>query len=222
MDLTSEPSHHLVLENAFVRVFDVSVAPRATTLVHRHDHDYVFVALGDAAFTNARTGAQPSEVLLNDGDARFTAGGFAHAARNNRDTIFRNITIEILNPATGERNCAQDCWLPCNLPDKSICPAIQRLFSSDQWVVTSVTLPPGAKLAEHIHASHHLAVAVTDLHLKTQSQGQPENETSAKTGDILWVNPVAHTVANAGQKPARFVTLEFNGTSAPEASHTHP
>src|SRR6476646_4130735 len=83
VEITSEPSHHLVLENAFVRVFDVSVAPKATTLVHRHNNDYVFVTLGDADITNARVGAQPARLQLKDGDARYTAGGFAHAAINN-------------------------------------------------------------------------------------------------------------------------------------------
>jgi len=28
VEITSEPSHHLVLENAYVRVFDVTVAPK--------------------------------------------------------------------------------------------------------------------------------------------------------------------------------------------------
>jgi uncharacterized RmlC-like cupin family protein len=222
VELTSEPGHHLVLENAFVRVFDVSVASKATTLVHRHNNDYVFVTLGDADITNARVGAQPARLQLKDGDARYTAGGFAHAAINNSDATFRNITIEILKPATGEHDCVRECSLPCNLPDKTVCPAIQRLFSSDQWTVTSVTLPPGGRLVEHTHSAHHLAVAVTDLHLRTKSRNQPENDVSAKIGDLMWVDPVTHTVTNTGQKPARFVTLEFVGTARPEASHAHP
>jgi len=48
VEITSEPSHHLVFQNEYVRVFDVTVAPRATTLVHKHNHDYLFVTLGDS------------------------------------------------------------------------------------------------------------------------------------------------------------------------------
>ena len=33
VEITSEPRHHLVFENEYVRVFDVTVAPRDTTLV---------------------------------------------------------------------------------------------------------------------------------------------------------------------------------------------
>ena len=42
VEITAEPSHHLALENNYVRVFKVEVAPHAATLMHRHRHDYVF------------------------------------------------------------------------------------------------------------------------------------------------------------------------------------
>ena len=48
VEITSEPSHHPVLENEYIRVFKVEVARHASTLMHRHRHDYVFVTLGDA------------------------------------------------------------------------------------------------------------------------------------------------------------------------------
>src|SRR5436309_14260195 len=84
VEITSEPSHHLVFSNALVRVFDVSVAPKATTLVHRHNYDYLFVTLGDSDVTSARVGAAPAKLVLKNGEVRFTPGGFAHAAINNR------------------------------------------------------------------------------------------------------------------------------------------
>ena len=52
VEITSEPSHHFSLENEFIRVFKVEVAPQASTLMHRHRHDYVFVTLGDAHVSN--------------------------------------------------------------------------------------------------------------------------------------------------------------------------
>ena len=48
VEITSESSHHLVLENMFVRVFAVSVDPGKSTLMHHHAHDYLSVSLGDA------------------------------------------------------------------------------------------------------------------------------------------------------------------------------
>jgi len=210
VELTSEPSHHLVFENVFLRAFDVKVAPKTSTLVHRHNHDYVYVTLGDADITNARVGAQPAKVLLKDGDARFAAAPLVHAAVNNADTVFRNITIELLSASTNEHNCVEGCSQPCPATEK-ICPTVQQLFSADQFTVTSVTLPPGATLAQHTHYAHHLLVPVSDLHLKIKNQDQPETEFTAKTGEVAWVNPTIHAVTNIGPKPARFVTLELRG-----------
>lgn len=222
VEVTSEPSHHLVFENAYLRVFDVSVAPKATTLVHRHNNDYVFVTLGDADITNAKVGAEPVKAALKDGDTRFTAGGFAHAAINNGDTPFRNITIEILKPTTGEHNCTEGCSMPvpCSAADKAACPAVQQLFSSDQWTVNSVTLPAGATIPEHTHKTHHLVVPVTELHLKMKGQNKAETEVSAKVGQVTWVDPVTHSLTNAGSKPARLITLEMKAET--ETQHSHP
>lgn len=100
--LDNEPDHHLAFENDKVRAFKVSVAPHTATLIHRHDRDYVFVSLGDADISNEIVGKSPFEVKLNDGQASFTKGGFAHLAKNLADTPFRNVTVELMQPAKGE------------------------------------------------------------------------------------------------------------------------
>src|SRR5260370_30282618 len=81
VEITSEPSHHLALENEYVRVFKVEVAPRASTLTHRHRHDYVFVTLRGAHISNEVQGKPPLDVKFTDGDTRFTAGGLCPAAQ---------------------------------------------------------------------------------------------------------------------------------------------
>jgi hypothetical protein len=48
VEITAEPSHHLAIENEYIRVFNVEIAPHAATLMHRHLHDYVYVTIGDA------------------------------------------------------------------------------------------------------------------------------------------------------------------------------
>src|SRR5580700_12272929 len=96
VEITAEPSHHLALENEYVRVFQVEVAPHTATLMHRHRHDYVYVTLGDAHLSNEVEGKPPTEVKLADGDTRFTPGNFAHIAKNLSDQPFRNVTIELM------------------------------------------------------------------------------------------------------------------------------
>jgi quercetin dioxygenase-like cupin family protein len=75
VEITSEPSHHLALENEYLRVFQVEVAPHTSTLMHRHRHDYIFVTLGDAHVSNEVEGKPPVDLRLTDGEARFTSPG---------------------------------------------------------------------------------------------------------------------------------------------------
>ena len=89
--------------------FDVTVAPKDTTLVHRHNHDYLFVTLGDSDVVSARPGEKPVALLLKDGEVRYTPGNFAHAAINNSDRPFHNTTIELLKPSTNVKTCTGPC-----------------------------------------------------------------------------------------------------------------
>src|SRR5664279_4964352 len=88
VEITAEPSHHLVLENESVRVFKVEVAPKASTLMHWHRHDYVFVNLGNAHVSNQVEGKPPVKLALSDGETRFVPGNFAHVAKNLGDQPF--------------------------------------------------------------------------------------------------------------------------------------
>src|SRR5689334_19439930 len=43
--ISEEPHHRLVLQNDFTRVYDVTVPPLDTTLLHQHDLPYLYVTL---------------------------------------------------------------------------------------------------------------------------------------------------------------------------------
>src|SRR5438128_893057 len=96
VEITAEPHHHLALQNPFVRVFKVELAPQAATLMHRHRHDYVFVTLGPSEVENDVQGKPSATLKLKDGDTYFLPGGFAHIAKNLSGQPFRNVTIEFM------------------------------------------------------------------------------------------------------------------------------
>jgi quercetin dioxygenase-like cupin family protein len=106
--ISKEGHHHLVLDNEYVRVYEVEVAPHEETLYHQHDLDYIFVTLGDSVVENDRVGEKPAKLELKDGDTRFTRGGFAHKAVNLSDKPFRNVTVE-LKKGAGTNHCGQEC-----------------------------------------------------------------------------------------------------------------
>jgi quercetin dioxygenase-like cupin family protein len=212
VEITSEPSHHLVLQNEYVRVFDVTVAPRATTLVHKHNYDYLFVTLGDSDVVSARPGEKPVALQLKDGEVRYTPGNFAHAAINKSDRPFHNITIELLKPSSKVATCAEACLVntPCTDRTNYFCPSSEKRISSDQWLVSMVTLPPAARM-EQQPKNPHLIIAVSDLDLASVPRTESASSNIKRTpGGLAWVRAgVAPTVTNNSSKPAQFVTLEF-------------
>ena len=214
VEVTSEPSHHKVLDNTFVRVFAVSVDPGKSSLMHHHGHDYFSVTLGDAQIMNTKQGAQPVAASFKDGDVRFTPAGLVHAVANSGTTPFRNRTIELIQPTTNQKACTESCAMtvPCDSADKSTCASGVKLFTSDQWTVTTVTFPPGSKLGEHAHAGNVLLVPLTDADLTEKNQGKAETAVHLKTGELVWNDPETHSVSNTGKTTAKLVILEFKGS----------
>ena len=208
VEITAEPSHHLALENEYVRVFKVEVAPHAATLMHWHRHDYVFVTIGDAQISNEVEGKPPVEVKFADGLTRFAPGNFAHVARDLGDKPFRNVTIELLQDEKGRAGPSH--W-PEDSGEKTFPGGHTKiLFVKDGVRVSEVTLDPGATVPSHHHDGPHLLVAVSDLDLRSDVDGKGPMPGMLKSGDVKWLaGNYTHTVTNTGKQVARLVTVEF-------------
>jgi len=212
VEIIREPHHHLVFENKLVRVFDVKVPPRVATLIHRHNHDYVYVTLGTPDLDNRVEGKPPARVQLKDGETRFLAGNFAHAVRDLASTPFRNITVELLQDAT-TRN-APSPWDSASTEDRSLQilngGTQQILFVKDAARVSEIELQPGGAIPRHHHNGPHLVVAVTDLDVRSDVEGKGAATLHLNVGETKWVEGgFTHTLTNVGKQPAKFVTMEF-------------
>ncbi len=202
--IDAEPHHHLVLENAQVRAFKVEVAPHTATLMHRHERDYFFVTLGAAEIENDVAGKPPVSLKLQDGETRFSTGGFAHIAKALGDTPFRNVTIELLQPAP--TTAAGGDAKPRELPGGTVTPVLVK----DGVRVSDVRLKGGGAIPRHHHDGPHLVVAVTDLSLRNEVEGQTATTRTLKAGDVAWIpGGITHTVTNLAPGEARLITLEF-------------
>jgi quercetin dioxygenase-like cupin family protein len=229
VEITAEPFHHLVLKNKKVRVFSVEVPPKASTLMHRHRNDYLFVTLGDSLVRNQRQGEKPAELRLEDGDVRFTKGGFAHIATNLADSPFRNVTIEVLKPARGIvrlATCDVNEGIECGFCDvspegKQKCewpgatktlPELEKKEQEKDYGVYQfvVHLHPGSATGMHMQKADYLLVAVSNLELKNDVQGKPEEILRMKAGEVRWVKGGStHSLTNLGKQPAWSVSFEF-------------
>jgi quercetin dioxygenase-like cupin family protein len=208
VEITSEPSHHLAVENEYLRAFQVEVAPKAVTLLHRHRHDYLFVTLGNSHVVNEVADKPPVELTLADGETRFVPGNFAHVAKNLSAQPFRNVTIELLQD--DKMRTAPSPW-PMEGGDKEY-PAvhIKILLVRDGARVSAIDLDPGATVPSHHHDGPHLLVAVSDLDLRSDVDGMGPMPGKFKSGDVKWLpGGYTHTLTNVGKTAARLVTVEF-------------
>ena len=85
------------------------------------------------------------------------------------------------------------------------CTATGTTISSSLWErPTSRTRP------SHHHDGPHLLVAVSDLQLRSDVEGQGPMAGTFKSGDVKWLpGGYTHTLTNTGKDRARFVTVEL-------------
>lgn len=219
VEITAEPSHHLAIDNEYVRAFKVEVAPHAATLMHWHRHDYISVTIGDAQISNEVEGNPPVEVRFADGLTRFTPGNLAHVVRNLGDKPFRNVTLELMEDEKGRSEKSH--WTE-ESGEKTFPGGHNKiLFMKDGVRVSEITLEPGATMPSHHHTGPHAMVAVSDLDLRSDvdtpipESGErqwniPVERILLKSGDVQWFPRIyTHSVTNTGKQVARWVTLEF-------------
>ena len=207
--ITSEPSHHLYLENDQVRVFQVEAPPHAATLVHQHDHDYIFVSLGASDLRNEVVGKAPVELKLDDGEVHWSKGGFAHRIINLSDQPFRNVTIELLRAQGAATPSTQPASRYCNPGSQTACVSERYLFCTERVCVSDVTMGPGAATMRHTHSTDHMVVAVTDMQMTDEIEGKPAVERTIKAGSAAYIEAgITHRLIN-GAQAARFITLQF-------------
>jgi quercetin dioxygenase-like cupin family protein len=208
VEITAEPGHHLTLENEYIRAFNVEVPPHSPTLLHRHRHDYIFITLGDTQVENDVEGKPPVTLQLKDGETRFVPGGFAHIAKNLTGQPFRNVTIEFLKDEEARK--APATWNEERGLHVLNGGTIDIMFVKDNVRVSEVDLQPGGVVPMHHHDTPHLAVAITDIELRSESEGKPPVTLALKSGEMKWVPAgLTHTITNIGKQPARLITLEF-------------
>lgn len=203
--LSSEPSHHLVFENTYVRVFRVAVPPKESTLLHQHAQDYLYAVLGPAQITNGVAGKPETHLQFADAEVHFSPGPFAHIVHNELDTPFRNVTIELLHPQAAAHNLCGEV-LPGDLGP---CPEAQRpeaqLQSQNQSDKIKSEAPPKTPRAASPKSSKSSAVPSQDS--PVHHSIQPWFATSELLVNFVRIDP-AHGLHSTARFDRLLVVLE--------------
>jgi hypothetical protein len=191
-NVPGEPHHHLKIENEYVRVYYVEAPPHESTLLHQHDHDYIYVSLGTSDVVNAIVNKPEIHLQLKDGETHFTRGGFAHVARNLADTPFRNITIELLKPQGEARNiCQKVVEGPLGDCNRSSQARVTQVFTPTPWFETAGIRVVFNLLAAKRHYRQQdakfgmLFVVENESLLQIDLPGEPSQILHG--GEVLWL-----------------------------------
>ena len=110
VETQDEPRHHVVFENAYVRIIETDIAPGDTTLYHRHRRNNAFVLMGDSQRSAQVLGSPMSAVIAGkQGDLvlmRVEGDGLVHRVFNAGRTPLRFTDIELIKP-TGDSGRAE-------------------------------------------------------------------------------------------------------------------
>jgi len=209
----NEPHHHLVYEDAELRVLRVRVPAHDTTLLHEHDPDYFWVALGNSNVVNARLGSPDATITSKDLSIHYSFGPFAHVARNPAEVPFDNITVELLEQQKDVRNLCEESVAkkPLDCPTSSKRARFfegateHPSFATDRIRVSLATLAPGGTLRPTVRARRGWVIALDTADAGTSLAIAAGG--SWRGGIFRAPSAGAWAIANRTRSPVRVVTV---------------
>lgn len=196
--IEQEPAHRLVLQNDFVRVFEVGLPPGEDSLWHVHRHDGISVRLADATIADQPEDGPEETLRLRRGAVAYgaTPTERAHLVRNVGETTFHNIYIELLtDPEVGK--------------DDEPASARRAEFENNRVRALRRILAPGESTAMHTHASNGVAVLVTAGRLEISAPAGAARTSDVKAGAVQWIDAgTTHSLKNVGDAPIEIVDIE--------------
>jgi hypothetical protein len=213
-----EQHHHLVLENPFIKAYEVEVGPHDATLMHQHLYDYVYVVFGDADLTNRVAGKPEAKLQVPDLTVNFSRGPFAHIAANNGDAAFRNITIELLHPQ-GEAKKSYPTIveaLKAGAPDAN---GIRQasLLETDEMRVVGASVPAKSKWSPAHDGRDRLVILLDRIR---DTVGPKEKNSPFPAGMLAWAPADSGwSVPNKSRSEMKLMVVEFKDSGAKKPNH---
>ncbi|MDQ6831052.1 MAG: hypothetical protein M3081_19490 [Gemmatimonadota bacterium] len=201
-----ESHHHRVLENEWVRVYDVVVAPGDSTLYHVHASDYLFVTIGAADLMAQPIGGAATPLRAADGEVRFTKATITHRVVNPAASPrFHNLTIEVLKTPSEARGVAPGGPAPAPTAHGS-----SLVLENDRVRAVRLVLDPGDSVPMHTHQRPGLAVIVHGGMLGITTPGHAVQYSTSNDGDYIWNGGSrTHSLVNVGKTRFEVVEIEW-------------
>jgi hypothetical protein len=215
--ISEEHHHHLVLANQFMQAYEVEVPLHDATLLHRHDQDYIYVVFGEADITNAVEGKPEIKAHLADTTVNFAKGPFAHIARVDGNKIFRNITVQLLQPQGDVKTYFPSVMAALDAADKDPNDIhVRRMKDATEVVILetnatralAVNLKPGATWTAPNSQHAYLAIWI-DRWRERLHPGKPNAEIFPIQMESWFAPSDGTSIRNSMPGPMNILLLEF-------------
>ncbi len=206
ISISSEPHHHLQMHNFYVNVYHAQLLPHESMLLHKHDYDYMQVAIGDAQLVRIVPGQPEAVRSIHDGQVDFGTKGTTHASRNDTDSTYNTIAVEFLRRQGDVKNgcVAAVAGKPLNCVAGDA-PHGQLQFQTDSTSVYTTVIPSQKAISLANSMNAELIVALDDMRIT-------DGSAAAKTlhpGDFAWIEKgkAGRAIKNASDKDIRIVEI---------------
>ena len=196
-----EPRHHLVYENALVRVMEVRTPAGDTTGWHLHANRMFSVVIGGARTWDEWAGRAPEPAPALTVGAVFDNGGwipYTHRVGNIDTVAFQYVVAEVRR-RTGFTAPALEGVSHLALERDSAGARVYR-----------VTLAPGEATTSHRHVAPGLTIQIGAGSVRTE--GMKPRRSGAASGAGAWTWRAAghtHRARNVGTVPVQLVEIDW-------------
>ena len=146
--MDQEPHHHLMVNNDYLKVFNVVASPGDSIVLHRHDQDTIAIAIGDQLVTVGIPGKPDVHQSNADGRVRLQRSGYMYSTHVDGTTPYHTVAVELTKPQTNFHNvCAgilpgQPLNCPSQAEYKSAAYSIQSMLASNETEVRLLRVHP--------------------------------------------------------------------------------
>lgn len=192
-----EPRHHNVFENEFVRILDVHLGPKDTTLYHLHNTPSVFIIFTNTNVGSQLLGGRQQEGANVNGSVSYDslASPRIHRVWNEDTSWFHVMDIELTSRLQKD-----------NTPVLQN-PSLQLLFNEQQVNGYTAELKAGNILQLPGSAKGYLIVSKSESIVDYKADSKSQHRI-LKPGHYIWIEPgtnfSAHTI-----NPANFILLQI-------------
>lgn len=194
-------AYTIELENQWVRVLRLKLAPRETTAVHVHPN-IVGVLLTDVQVTVTNADSTTQQLVRKAGEVLYQPGMPAHSEQNMSDQPLEVVLVELKPGSAGGS-------APVSLDPVTLDPEHHPVLIDNPLVRAIRTiLEPHLKSPMHEHP-HYVVVYLTDLHTTMKMADGREVDNPRKPGDVAWRDALKHETENIGEKTAVEIQIEI-------------